>query len=76
MMALTRRSLGFLAVALAALAPSADAKAEGFPSRPVQFIVPYAPGGSGDLIGRLLGDKLSALWVSRSWLKTGQVPAP
>ena len=62
MMALTRRSLGFLAVALAALAPSADAKAEGFPSRPVQFIVPYAPGGSGDLIGRLLGDKLSALW--------------
>jgi tripartite-type tricarboxylate transporter receptor subunit TctC len=45
-----------------AAAPWAGAAAEDFPSRPVHFIVPYAPGGSGDLIARLLGDKLSALW--------------
>jgi tripartite-type tricarboxylate transporter receptor subunit TctC len=28
----------------------------------VHFIVPYAPGGSGDLLARLLGDKLSKMW--------------
>jgi tripartite-type tricarboxylate transporter receptor subunit TctC len=33
-----------------------------FPIRPVQFVVPYAPGGSGDLLARLLSDKLAAKW--------------
>jgi len=62
-MKLTRRTLGLLGLTLTAgITPFAAAAAEDFPSRPVQLIVPYAPGGSGDLIGRLLGDKLSTLW--------------
>jgi tripartite-type tricarboxylate transporter receptor subunit TctC len=62
-MILTRRNLGCLAVAfVAASTPFANVAAQDFPSRPVQLIVPYAAGGSGDLIARLLGDKLSALW--------------
>ena len=36
--------------------------AQGFPVRPVRLIVPYAAGGSGDLLARLLGDKLAKLW--------------
>jgi len=43
-------------------APFSGADAQDFPSRPVRFIVPYAAGGSGDLLARLLGQKLAALW--------------
>jgi tripartite-type tricarboxylate transporter receptor subunit TctC len=42
--------------------PLAGAQAQDFPSRPVRFIVPYAAGGSGDLLARLLGTKLASLW--------------
>src|SRR5262249_12781665 len=40
----------------------ATAAAQEFPSRPVHFVVPYGAGGSGDVLARLLGNKLSALW--------------
>ena len=50
------------ALACLALAPLAPATAQDFPSRPVRFIVPYAAGGSGDLLARLLGNKLASLW--------------
>src|SRR3954471_3469639 len=49
-------------VLLAALALVSPATAEDFPSRPVHFIIPYAAGGSSDLLARLLGDKLSKMW--------------
>jgi tripartite-type tricarboxylate transporter receptor subunit TctC len=57
------RHVGTLLVQiLILLAPLSTAYAQDFPSRPVRFIVPYAAGGSGDLLARLLGDKLSKLW--------------
>jgi tripartite-type tricarboxylate transporter receptor subunit TctC len=46
----------------AALAPLPATAVENYPSRPVQLIVPYAPGGSGDLLARLLGNALSKRW--------------
>jgi len=33
--------------------------AQAWPSKPVRFVVPYAAGGSGDVIGRLIGSKLT-----------------
>lgn len=33
-----------------------------FPGRPVRWIVPYPPGGSIDLVGRIVGQKLSDTW--------------
>jgi tripartite-type tricarboxylate transporter receptor subunit TctC len=50
------------AIFILVLAPFSGVQAQDFPSRPVRFIVPYAAGGSGDLLARLLGQKLSALW--------------
>src|SRR5258708_24510615 len=45
-----------------ALVPLREVLGQEFPSKPVRFVVPYAAGGSGDLLARLLGNKLSAKW--------------
>ena len=45
-----------------ALVSLASAQAQEFPSRPVRFVVPYAAGGSGDMLARLLGNKLASIW--------------
>jgi tripartite-type tricarboxylate transporter receptor subunit TctC len=49
------------ALALAAQAGTITA-AEPFPSRPVRFIIPYAPGGATDITARQLQTRLSELW--------------
>jgi tripartite-type tricarboxylate transporter receptor subunit TctC len=56
------RILRAFTVAVLALALVPSASAQDFPSRPVRIIVPYAAGGSGDLLARLLGGKLSGIW--------------
>jgi tripartite-type tricarboxylate transporter receptor subunit TctC len=53
------RAVATLGLALASLAA---AQAQDFPSRPVRFVVPYAAGGSGDMLARLLGNKLASIW--------------
>src|ERR1700709_1767350 len=55
------RGLARIAAAFAVLAFSvAIAEAQtAYPSRPVKIIVPIAPGGSYDLVGRLVADVLS-----------------
>jgi len=50
------------AATILALVPLTSVLAQEFPSKPVRFVVPYAAGGSGDLLARLLGTKLSTMW--------------
>jgi tripartite-type tricarboxylate transporter receptor subunit TctC len=48
-----------LALALLCLSPLAGAKAADYPTRPVHIIVGYPPGGSTDIVARLIGNWLS-----------------
>jgi len=41
-------------------APPGAASAQDYPSHPITLIVPFPPGGGVDLIGRLVGQRLSA----------------
>jgi tripartite-type tricarboxylate transporter receptor subunit TctC len=49
-----------LGIALATLAFAATASAADYPARPIRLVVPYAAGGTIDLMARMLGPKLHA----------------
>lgn len=38
------------------------ALAQGYPQRPIKIIVPFPPGGTSDILGRVLGERLSDAW--------------
>ena len=35
---------------------------DGYPTRPVKFLIPYPGGGTNDVLARVVGDKLQAKW--------------
>ncbi len=46
------------ALAACALALGSPASAQDFPNKPIRIIVPFGPGGGGDIVGRIFGQAL------------------
>ena len=57
MLTITRSIWALLA--LAAVVPSAAAQTDQYPSRPITIIVPFPPGGSSDVVTRLVAAKFA-----------------
>jgi tripartite-type tricarboxylate transporter receptor subunit TctC len=55
---LKRRAL----ITMALITLCHPAGAQDYPSRPVTIVVPFAPGGSTDLLSRMVGQKLEQRW--------------
>jgi tripartite-type tricarboxylate transporter receptor subunit TctC len=55
-------SAAIAAVLLTMTALAASATAQPYPSKPIHIIVPFAPGGITDVIGRALGQRLAEAW--------------
>jgi tripartite-type tricarboxylate transporter receptor subunit TctC len=49
-------------LACAVACGAAHAAEPAYPSKPIRFIIPTAPGGGSDLVARMLGQKFTAAW--------------
>lgn len=54
--------LGLLAMSFCALPGRAQTAADSYPTKPIRIIVPFAPGGSVDIVARLIGQDLTEAW--------------
>lgn len=57
-----RRRFGRTVMAASMVGALPAAMAQGFPARPVKLIVPFPPGGSTDVIARMVAQRLSDAW--------------
>lgn len=56
------RLLGGVLALVCALGANAQSAAERYPDKPIKIIVPFAPGGSVDVLARVVGQKLQDSW--------------
>ncbi|MGZ8209517.1 MAG: tripartite tricarboxylate transporter substrate binding protein, partial [Burkholderiales bacterium] len=40
----------------------APAWSQSYPARPIRIVIPYPPGGTSDILARLIGAKLTDAW--------------
>jgi tripartite-type tricarboxylate transporter receptor subunit TctC len=51
-----------IASVVAAVLAAATAAAQTFPSKPIRVVVPFPPGGTSDILARLIGAKIAESW--------------
>ncbi len=51
-------NLFMLALGILAMSGGGAVAADGYPARPIRMIVPFPPGGSNDIVGRVIGQQL------------------
>lgn len=56
------RNGAFGLFALGLMTSQAHAQAESYPNQPIRIVVPFAPGGSVDILARAVGHKLQEKW--------------
>jgi tripartite-type tricarboxylate transporter receptor subunit TctC len=58
-----------VATALLATVPSLSARAQDWPNKPVKVVVPFAPAGTTDRMGRLIADELTKTFKQQFYIE-------